>query len=154
ILSIQVVARAAQAEIEITPQQIFECQTIARLAKAAAESNNIIVARQQSVVGEVALTPIQQWYFAAPQAVTEQNNQTVLLQVDSEVISSLLNQVITELVKHHDVLRMGYEWNNGSWRQVCEASRSIDVITVDHSNIILSARNAELNRVAEQLQSS
>ncbi|NJR60571.1 MAG: amino acid adenylation domain-containing protein [Cyanobacteria bacterium CRU_2_1] len=58
ILSIQIVARANQAGLRLTPRQVFQHQTISELV-AVAGSIATVVAEQGMVMGEVPLTPIQ-----------------------------------------------------------------------------------------------
>src|SRR5213078_203669 len=62
ILSIQIIARANQAGLRLTPKQVFQHQTIATLA-AVAGSEAIAEAEQGTVTGAVPLTPIQRWFF-------------------------------------------------------------------------------------------
>src|SRR6185369_9614752 len=68
ILSIQIVARAARAGYRITPRQLFEQQTVARLALAAGTAGTAgtadeALANQGPVTGPLPLTPIQRWFF-------------------------------------------------------------------------------------------
>ena len=58
ILSIQIIARAAQAGLQLTPKQLFQHQTVAELA-AAAGTGTAVLAEQDTISGPVPLTPIQ-----------------------------------------------------------------------------------------------
>jgi len=62
ILSIQIVAKANKAGLQLTPKQLFAHQTIAELA-AMAGTIRTIQAEQGLVTGTLPLTPIQQWFF-------------------------------------------------------------------------------------------
>src|SRR5262249_5023259 len=62
ILSIQIIARAGKVGFRLTPQQIFQHQTIAQLA-ALAGAGESVQAEQGVVTGPVPLTPIQRWFF-------------------------------------------------------------------------------------------
>ncbi len=79
IISIQIVARAKQAGIHLTPKLMFEHQTIAELAKVAGEAVNIH-AEQGLLTGEVPLIPIQHWFFEKVLEDRHHWNQSVLLQ--------------------------------------------------------------------------
>ncbi|WP_144735902.1 phosphopantetheine-binding protein, partial [Bacillus altitudinis] len=57
ILSIQIIARANEIGLYLTPKQIFEHQTIAELARVV-EKTKKIYSNQGIVTGEVLLTPI------------------------------------------------------------------------------------------------
>ncbi|MBV9787617.1 MAG: amino acid adenylation domain-containing protein, partial [Chloroflexi bacterium] len=74
ILSLQVVARANEAGLRLTPAQLFEHRTIAELA-AVVSSNQPIQAEQGLVTGDVVLTPIQQWFFEQQFAEPQHWNQ-------------------------------------------------------------------------------
>ncbi len=63
ILSIQIVSRAKQAGLQLTPKQLFEHQTIAELAQVVKEEQGV-QAEQGIITGETILTPIQQRFFA------------------------------------------------------------------------------------------
>ncbi|MEH2239779.1 amino acid adenylation domain-containing protein [Nostoc sp.] len=107
ILSIQVISRANQAGIQIAPKQLFQYQTIAELAAVAGITRQV-TAEQGLVTGSVALTPIQQWFFE--QKLPEPNyfNQSVLLEVPPDLQPELLQQVVQQLLVHHDALRSGF----------------------------------------------
>ena len=78
ILSIQIIARANRAGLRVTPAQLFQYQTVAELAECAG-AMSAVLAEQEAVSGEVALTPIQCWFFERPRQVPEHFNQAVLL---------------------------------------------------------------------------
>ncbi|BAZ70598.1 McyA protein (plasmid) [Fischerella sp. NIES-4106] len=117
ILSIQVVGRARQAGIKITPRQIFQYPTLAELA-AVADIAKSILAQQGLVTGIVPLTPIQHWFFEQNQSQPHHFNQSVLLQVSSHLKSELLSQAIGKLLEHHDALRLRFNFEDGKWQQI------------------------------------
>src|SRR5205823_6173236 len=104
IISLQVVARAQQQGIRITPRQLFECRTIAALATVAerVEDEREKSGEQNIVAGEVALTPIQQWFFEQEFEQAHHYNQAVLLQAHEELHSEWLEAAWKKLVEHHD----------------------------------------------------
>ena len=58
ILSIQMIARAGQAGLQLTPRQVFQHQTIAQLAAVAQQSPDVLA--EQGMISDVLpLTPIQ-----------------------------------------------------------------------------------------------
>ena len=76
IRSIQLVSRARDKGIEISPRQVFEQQTVAGLASVA----RLITEQLDELAaasGSVALTPIQHWFFDQPGPV-HHFNQAVL----------------------------------------------------------------------------
>ncbi len=116
ILSIQVIARARQAGLQLTPRQFFERQTIAGLAELAGGGSEA-EAEQGELSGEVPLTPIQREFFQRGLARPEHYNQSVLLEVDGGVDSQLMQEAVLWLVRHHDALRLMYEQKGGEWIQ-------------------------------------
>jgi len=107
ILSIQIVARAARAGYRITPRQLFEQQTVARLALAAGTAGTAdeVLASQGPVVGPLPLTPIQRWFFGLDLADPHHFNQAVLLAV-REIGPQVAEIALGALVLHHDALRL------------------------------------------------
>ncbi len=85
ILSIQIVARARQAGLAITPRQLFENPTIAGLAAVAASVDARAAAEsaadgeESAAAGPVPLTPVQRWFFAQGLARPHHFDQAVLL---------------------------------------------------------------------------
>ena len=111
ILSIQVVGRARQHGLMITPRQLFEHQTLAALAVVAETgiaAAQAVSAEQGAVSGDVPLTPIQRWFFDLPLPNPHHWNQSILLEARSILDPDLLEQAVVRLVAHHDALRMRF----------------------------------------------
>lgn len=116
ILSIQVVARARQAGIEITPKQFFQHQTIAELA-AMVSTASTSDAGQLEVSGVVPLTPIQKWFFEQELEDPNHYNQAVLLQVPAAVDEETLRRAFRHVLSHHDALRLRFTRGDTEWQQ-------------------------------------
>ncbi|RKG95355.1 non-ribosomal peptide synthetase, partial [Corallococcus sp. CA047B] len=84
ILSIQVVAKAGQAGLKVTPKQLFQHPTVEQLAKVV-EAVRGSVGEQGLVEGEAALTPIQRWFFEKELPQAHHFNQAVLLEAKEGV---------------------------------------------------------------------
>ncbi|MEM8722376.1 MAG: condensation domain-containing protein, partial [Cyanobacteria bacterium P01_G01_bin.39] len=134
ILSIQIIARARQAGLTLTPKQLFQYQTIAELAAFAQESKPI-AAKQGLVTGRVPLTPIQHWFFEQDLVNFSHYNQAVLLEVAPNLNSEWLQLALEHLVSHHDALRMKFEWDSSRWQQFnLEVVETPEFITVDFTS--------------------
>ncbi len=105
ILSIQVIARAKQKGLQITPRQLFENPTIEALALVA-EEGVAIHAEQGRVSGTFPATPIQHHFFEQNYANEHHWNQSVMLKVDQLIPPEILEQVVAKIIEHHDALRM------------------------------------------------
>ncbi|MCP5063934.1 MAG: amino acid adenylation domain-containing protein [Ignavibacteriae bacterium] len=154
ILGIQVIAKANQAGIKISPKNLFQFPTIQGLASVA-ESTKTIVAEQGLVSGEVDLTPIQDWFFL--EEFNNQNhwNQSILLEVNDNLEIDLLRQTITKLIEHHDALRMRFSNVNGNWIQKYSSINSnIPFESYDLSSVNAENKILEIEKLSEEIQSS
>ncbi|HVG18996.1 MAG TPA: condensation domain-containing protein, partial [Blastocatellia bacterium] len=117
ILSIQIVARANDAGIRLSPRLLFQHQTIAALA-ASAGAAPAVEADQGLVVGELPLTPIQCWFFEQAFADPHHWNQAVMLESNHDLDSSVMKRVVERILEQHDALRLRFRRDSSAWRQV------------------------------------
>ncbi len=116
ILSIQVISRANQAGLRLTPKHLFQAATVAELAKLVG-TTGATQAEQGLVVGAVPFTPIQRWFFEQEFAEPQHWNQSLLFAVSRPLELELLEQTITRLLSHHDALRLRFDRAGGQWTQ-------------------------------------
>ncbi|WP_338868507.1 amino acid adenylation domain-containing protein [Myxococcus stipitatus] len=116
IVSIQVIARAQEAGLRITPRQFFQHQTIAALAPHVGEAQ-APRGEQGVVTGPVPLTPIQRWFFESRLPQPHHYNQSLLLGLRDRPNPEALHGALTALVTHHDALRLRFEETENGWRQ-------------------------------------
>ena len=107
ILSIQVIARANQKGLKITPKQLFEYPTIEGLA-AVAEEGVAIQAEQGVVSGDFRLIPIQRWFFDLKLNKPEHWNQSLTIRLNEALDTELLSQAVEKILQHHDLLRAAF----------------------------------------------
>ncbi|MEM1252996.1 MAG: amino acid adenylation domain-containing protein [Cyanobacteria bacterium P01_H01_bin.21] len=154
ILSIQIVARANQAGLKLTPKQIFENQTIAKLASVA-NTQQAIQAEQGIVLGDVPLTPIQHWFFEQKLSEAHHWNQCVLLKVQQPLELEQLELVIWALLEHHDVLRLRYVREETGWQQHIAKLDEMSVLTqVDLSAVAEDKQSKAISKAAAELQTT
>ena len=149
ILSIQVVARANEAGLPLTPQDLFRHQTVAELA-AASVAAGASATEQGSVTGEVPLTPIEHWFLE--QDLPEPNHFVLarVVQMPSGGQPQLMAQALHYLLAHHDALRLRIVRQESAWRQFLSAPDD----DIPFSEIDLSSSTAEEQRIALQTQAS
>ena len=115
IVALQVVSRARQQGLGLTPKDLFQQQTLAQLA-GVARSVAAPLAEQGPVTGVAPLLPIQarllQREGLAP------CNQYLLLDLAESLPVAQLEQALQALVQHHDALRLRFELHAGQWQQV------------------------------------
>ncbi|MDZ7967784.1 MAG: amino acid adenylation domain-containing protein [Nostoc sp. DedSLP03] len=116
IISMQIIAKANQAGLKLTPKQLFQHQTIAELA-AVAGTINLVQSEQSLVTGVVPLTPIQHWFFEQNLPEPHHFNQSFLLEVPANLQPELLKQALQKLLYHHDALRLRFVQQEGQWQQ-------------------------------------
>jgi non-ribosomal peptide synthase protein (TIGR01720 family) len=154
ILSIQVVARANQAGLKLTPRQIFQYQTIARLA-AEAGSVATIPSEQGPVLGAVPLTPIQRWFFEQKLPDPQHFNQSLFLRLRSQPDPSLLEKAVQSLLAHHDALRLRFIQADSGWSQFSSGLGSIPPLEqTDLAQIPETQQEHAAEAVTAELQSS
>ncbi len=154
ILSIQVVARANQSGLKITPKQMFENPTVEGLA-AVAEQAKIIEAEQGAVSGPVILSPIQLQFFESKHPEPWHWNQSLTLEAVTNVDEAILKQVIEKIVEHHDALRLRFQKNGQLWKAKIVENEDSDLISViDLSKFKASEQSAAIYQHISKLQGS
>ncbi|HET6762942.1 MAG TPA: amino acid adenylation domain-containing protein, partial [Longimicrobiaceae bacterium] len=117
ILSIQIIARAGEAGLRITPKQMFLHQTIAELAPLVGTAA-AVEAEQGIVTGPVALTPVQHWFFEQDLADPDHFNLAFVYETRDALQPALLERAVDAVLAHHDALRMRYARGaDGAWVQ-------------------------------------
>ncbi len=154
ILSLQIIARANQAGLQLTPKQLFSNQTIAELATVVGTSVKI-QAEQGLVVGEVPLTPIQHWFFDQEQTEPHHFNQSVVLSVPADMNSEFLEKAIQYLTLHHDAMRLRFERTDSSWEQInADITEPVALQVVDLSAKSPDEQQDDLEAIGSELQVS
>lgn len=116
IISMQIIAKANQAGLKLTPKQLFQHQTIAELATIAGIINSV-QSEQGLVTGVVPLTPILHWFFEQNLPEPDHFNQSFLLEVPANLQPELLERALQKLLYHHDALRLRFVQQGGQWQQ-------------------------------------
>jgi non-ribosomal peptide synthase protein (TIGR01720 family) len=154
ILSIQIVARANQAGLGLTPRQLFEHQTVAELAMVAGIAAET-TAEQGTVTGRVPLTPVQARFFELDQPELHHYNQAMLLEVHGPADASLFAKAFEQLLLQHDALRFRYERKGDSWEQtIATPDGVVPFQTVDLSGSAETEQRTLISDHAARLQAS
>ncbi len=158
ILSIQIVSRARQAGLELTPRQLFERQTIAEqaaVATVAAPAAGNAPAARHAETATAPLAPVQAWFLEQELVAPAHCNLPLLLTVDPALTPRLLATAVAALVARHDALRLVVERDGAGWRQrALPATAAARLATVDLTALPAASRGAALGAVAGQLQAS
>ncbi|WP_229746974.1 phosphopantetheine-binding protein, partial [Dokdonia pacifica] len=132
IKSIQVVSRLKQEGYSLKVSQLLHTPVVEELAVFLSENTHVI--DQSMVSGAVSLTPIQAHFFTDSHIENRSHfNQSVLLQSTIGLDTAVIDRCISELVSHHDALRMTYREVDGKWQQHNElfSENSYEVLFYD-----------------------
>ena len=151
ILSIQVIAKCRQNGLGLTPRDLFRMPTIAKLAAEASPSSHAPVA-VAPVSGEIALTPIQRWFFErVGGAEVHHWNQAFLFETPSDLDVDLMERALQHVVGHHDAFRMRFTQSEAGWRQEYGPDLTPTIMRVDLSAVPASDQGAAITKRATAL---
>jgi non-ribosomal peptide synthase protein (TIGR01720 family) len=151
ILSIQIVARAKQAGLNITPAQLFQYPTVSDLAAVAEKAQAKISLPQDSTDKDIPLTPIQQWFFTQNFRFVDHWNQAVILETDRALDVAQLERATAQVIARHDALRTCFEKSSGGWAQSIAQPTTTKTTKIERISV---SSEAEANRAVLKLQSS
>lgn len=153
IKAIQVVARLKVQGYKINVEDILKTPVLANLSKCMTVDVKKI--DQSEVTGEVLLTPIQKFFFGDSNfKVPTHFNQSVLLKSKELIYQDALAKAITDLVIHHDALRMVYQKEETLWKQYNKDTSS-PCYSIDFYDLRGEKDEVEtMGRIGESLQSS
>jgi amino acid adenylation domain-containing protein/non-ribosomal peptide synthase protein (TIGR01720 family) len=154
IISIQIVARARDAGLLITPQQVLKHGSILDLA-AVTKTSSTRAAEEESVEPTIPLIPIQYWFLEQQLPNPHHYNQAVMLELKQPVRIDLLEKTLARLIEHHEALRLRFDREAGGWKQTVTARETHQIFErADLSFLTPEAQTAEIKRAADQAQSS
>jgi len=146
IMSIQLVSRAKQAGLRITPREVFERRTVAELAAVAQilDIDALPIAEEAGAgVGELVPAPIAHWLLDDGGEVSG-FCQSMVLTTPARLCADRLAAIVAALLDHHDALRMRVDRDEHGWRvtarepgsvAVADVLAQVDVSTVDHEQL-------------------
>ncbi|MBZ4421421.1 non-ribosomal peptide synthetase, partial [Myxococcus sp. RHSTA-1-4] len=154
IISLQVIARARQAGMRLTPHHVFQHRTVAELARVA-QAEQPSRGAEGPLQGPVPLTPIQRFFLERPLPRPHHFNQAVLLEMREPLDAALLERALRHLVDHHDALRMRLSLASGHWEQHNAPPGAVLVLKrVDLSSVPEAGQAAALESEANKVQAS
>ncbi|WP_164009422.1 non-ribosomal peptide synthetase [Pyxidicoccus trucidator] len=123
ISSIRMVARARQRGLQVELRQVFETPTIAGLARTA---TFITLEEDTGSPGEAPLSAPQRALLGAPDGA-----ERLVLRLASSVSEETLRKALSELVAHHEVLRLQRASGASTWRAEPPAAAGVPLRVVD-----------------------
>lgn len=154
ILAIQVVARAQEAGMELTPYDLFAHPTAAALVEVV-DTGRTVDAEQGEVTGPVPLTPAQRHFCARLDGDPDHWNSSVLLDLAPGVDPALLRDAVGHVLGHHDALRLRFELDGTDTRaRIAPHGDGAPVVVHDFSDTSPSAHDRRLATECADLQRS
>lgn len=154
IRSIQIIARAHEEGIELTPKQMFEHQTIAELARVAAVSEGSGSA-EEALAGPFPLAPPQRRFFEEERPAPNHYNSAILVQPRAALDPAALERAVGWLFEHHDALRLRFQRGASGWQQeVAPWDGRAPLEVRDLSGVPEEGRRSALAREMEEVQRS
>jgi non-ribosomal peptide synthase protein (TIGR01720 family) len=154
ILSMQIIAKASQKGIRLSPKQIFRSQTIALLSQEI-QTKSMPQAEQGFITGNFPLTPIQHWFFEQNIPHPDHWNQSIALSLKQRIEPLVFQQAIETIVKHHDGLRLRFECKNNQWEQtIVSYTNSMPLNLFDLCSLSPEEQEQTMYNTMSQLQAS
>ena len=152
ILSIHIVAQARKVGLHFTPRQLFENQSIAKLARVEGITRSRI-APPAVRLDRVPLLPIQRWFLE--QHLTESHywNQTFLCYVSERLDRAALEGAARAVVRHHQSLRLRCHEEPGGWVQSITAMEVVEMVSWhDLNGLENGSLSARIRQIADETQ--
>jgi amino acid adenylation domain-containing protein/non-ribosomal peptide synthase protein (TIGR01720 family) len=151
IIALQIAARARDAGLWLTAQQVLESMTIAESAKNLDKVKQV-EADQGLVSGPLPLTPIQRWFFEQEMADPHHYNQAILLEPKRRISAEKLKIVTEKLIERHDALRIRFRRTSRGWGQFNEAEETQEVFSVEDLSGAGEEWASEVERRSQEIQ--
>ncbi|TYK45817.1 non-ribosomal peptide synthetase [Actinomadura decatromicini] len=132
IIAIQLVSRARQSGLVITPRDVFQHQTVEELAATAkpiGEANTIEPESPGAGIGPVPVTPIVAWLrdrTGGDASLIRGFHQAMLLRTPPDLGVEKLTAALQTVLDHHDMLRLRLDVDADDWRPVVRPRGSSD----------------------------
>jgi amino acid adenylation domain-containing protein/non-ribosomal peptide synthase protein (TIGR01720 family) len=150
ILSLQMIARAHQSGIRITPRQMFQNPTV-RLLAMVAELTHEDPLEQEPEAGPIPLTPIQHWFFDQKQAEPHHWNQSLILELRDPSVRPVIERALLSVIQAHSSFRLRFQQGaDGEWTQwyaseTSDSDVNVTVHPIDNLDAITAALQSSLD---------
>ncbi|WP_410586697.1 amino acid adenylation domain-containing protein [Amycolatopsis sp. lyj-23] len=154
ILGIQVMSRAAEAGLALTPKLLFQHPTVGELAAVTTAVDAVANGAEQGpVTGALRATPIQRRFLAHGPRARHHYNQEVLVALKRPLAPEPLRIALRALIDHHDALRIRVRGDELGIAGPLPAS--IDPLaTADLAGLPAADRRTAFEKLTEQTQSA
>jgi iturin family lipopeptide synthetase A len=130
IKSIQISSRIRNEGYEASVKNIFSCKNIRELALTLKAIRSF--SDQSEIKGEVALTPIQTWFFQQNKTDRHHFNQSVLLNFENGISKETVEKIFKKIQSHHDALRLVFHQEKNRIIQEFKETAALSVAIEEH----------------------
>ncbi|MFD7507257.1 amino acid adenylation domain-containing protein [Streptomyces sp. NPDC059850] len=131
ILAIELVSKARRAGLVLTPRQVFEHATPARLASVVTSATGAGPEPEGGAVGAVPLTPVAAWLRDTGAPATR-FSQSTLVRTPAGLGAAHVRDALAALLDRHDALRLTLTTGSGRWEQHIREPGSVDASACLH----------------------
>jgi FkbH-like protein/non-ribosomal peptide synthase protein (TIGR01720 family)/FkbM family methyltransferase len=131
IIAIQLMSRAAQSGIRLGMRDLFEHPTIAELARALAaraEAPPAVEIESTPDDSQIALTPIQRWFFEKELPVPQHWNMEISARVRGLVDVAVIDKALAAVMTHHSALRFRFARTSSGWQQTVDSTEPSSLV--------------------------
>ncbi|MFF7633262.1 amino acid adenylation domain-containing protein [Kitasatospora sp. NPDC008050] len=151
LLVVRMVGAAAQQEIRLTAKQAFQHKTLAELAAAAGTVK--LLARQEEITGPSPLPVATHQFFESAPPRPDYHSLSFLLRAREHLDPQLLDEVLDQLVGHHDTLRLRLTEQDGELGLAHDPHRRRPLVErVDLAELDDEAVEQEIQRHTDRMQ--
>lgn len=151
--SMRVLARAHQAGLHFTPQDLFKYQSIAELAK---HGGVLLQTAEQAIFTDpFPLTISQRGFFAAQPQNPNRWNYASLIEIPAETNPQSIEQIVRYLWLYHDALRARFVQTPTGWMQAItpsDANTDVPFTSIDFSELPKDRLTESIERTADEIQ--
>ncbi|MFD6341692.1 amino acid adenylation domain-containing protein [Streptomyces sp. NPDC060131] len=134
ILSIQLVAKARRAGVEISSRDVFARQTVAALAAVASAGRPAgpeVLAEQGESQGTVGTTPIREWFFDSHPVDPGHFAMSMAFELTAGTDTAALRSAVRAVLAQHDALRTTFTRTGGALDPGAVSGRILPVSGID-----------------------
>lgn len=155
IKAIQISARLKNHNFSCQVQDIFSYPTISQLALKTTTLEKQIRAEQGIVSGEVNLTPIISWFFSLKLKNPNYYQQSVILNLSSDIQLPILSQAWQLVIAHHDALRLNWDYSTEKlYHQNEYLDRQLVIPVFDLSGLSFEDQKREIVKLSGEIKGS
>jgi amino acid adenylation domain-containing protein/non-ribosomal peptide synthase protein (TIGR01720 family) len=155
IQALQMISRARQAGLHLTPRQIYQHQTIADLVAALEGTPPPAPSAPDSETEPIPLTPLQHWFFEQDLSELHGWSQALPLEVEQLPDPVLVETLCRLIATRHDALRLRFQRGGGGWTQtLAPVEGAIPCRRIDLSRVPEAEQESALAAAVEGLRLS